>query len=209
MSALISRSSESISRRGQSDRAVRISSSERYHQIVCSEPARETVRRYSMPSRRSAVIVEPQAVELVGHDDVERPRLRRGELGQVLLLARLPRPLLAAPVELGLERVLGHRQRDRPELVRDLVLEHRPAIGRTLLQHVMEDAGHDRQLLAAVAREDDGDVGGVRQEIHPGAHRGKGVVILGRERERVVDAVGVSVHDRCVKECREAYASAG
>ena len=60
MSALISRSSESISRRGQSDRAARISSSERYHQIVCSELARETVRRYSIPRRRSAVIVDPQ-----------------------------------------------------------------------------------------------------------------------------------------------------
>ena len=35
----------SISRLGQSARAARISSSDRYHQMVCSEPARETDRR--------------------------------------------------------------------------------------------------------------------------------------------------------------------
>ena len=34
---------------------------ERYHQIVWAEPARERVRRYSTPSRRRAVMVEPQA----------------------------------------------------------------------------------------------------------------------------------------------------
>ena len=32
---------------------------ERYHQIVCAEPARETVRRYSTPSLRNAVTVDP------------------------------------------------------------------------------------------------------------------------------------------------------
>jgi hypothetical protein len=29
--------------------------------MVCADPARESVRRYSTPSRRSAVMVEPQA----------------------------------------------------------------------------------------------------------------------------------------------------
>ena len=57
----MSRSSVSISRWGQSGRLARISSIERYHQIVCSELARDTVRKYSTPSRLSAVTVDPQA----------------------------------------------------------------------------------------------------------------------------------------------------
>ena len=147
-------------------------------------------------------------MQLVGHDDVERARLGGGQLGEVLLLARLPRPL-AAPVVLRLQRVLGDGQRHRPELLGDLALQHGPPVGPAFLQHVVQDARDDGHLLAPVARQDDRDTGGVGHVVHPGAGRSEGVVVLGRERKGVGDAVGVSVHDVTVRECRAAYASAG
>jgi hypothetical protein len=161
-------------------------------------------------------------VQLVGDADVERPRLRAGQLSQVFLLAGLPAALPAAEVVLGLQRVPGDGEDHGPELVADLPLEHRTTVRRGLLQHVVEDAGYDGQLLAAVAREDDGDVGRVGKIIHPGPSRRGGSVVLGGEGERVIDAVGITVHERgaegsraagpgcpAITECREAYAFAG
>ncbi len=163
--------------------------------MVCSEPARDRVRRYSDAEPAERGDGGAAGVKLVGDADVERARLRRGELAQILLLAGLPGALAAAAVVLGLQRVPRDRQGDRSELVRDLPLERRAAVGTGLLQHVMEDAADDGHLLAAVAGQDDGDVGRVGKIVHAGARPGAaGPVVLRREGERVIDAVGITVH---------------
>src|SRR5690606_11033557 len=58
--ALMTRSSTSMPRPGQSARDSSTSIMERYHQIDCSDVAREMVRTYSAPSRRIDVAVLPQ-----------------------------------------------------------------------------------------------------------------------------------------------------
>ena len=59
---------------------------------------------------------------------------------------------------------------------------------------VVENAGDDGFVVAAVAREDDRDVGRMREVGQGGALPHLAVVVLGRERERVVDAVGIARH---------------
>ena len=104
------------------------------------------------------------------------------------------RALDAAPVALGLQGVAGDRQGDGAELVRDLPLQRGRLLGAGLLQHVVEDAAHDGHLVAAVAGEDDGDVGRVGKIVHPGPRGRRRAIVLRREGERVVDAVGITVH---------------
>ena len=73
--------------------------------------------------------------------------------------------------------------------------EHRPLVRGGLLQHVMENPRDDSRLLAAVARQDDRHVGRVGQVVHARSGRGHGAMVLGREREGVIDAVGIPQHD--------------
>ena len=68
-------------------------------------------------------MVEPQACSSSAAQMSSARGLGRGELAQILLLARLPGALPAAAVELGLQRVPRDRQHHRPELVGDLPLE--------------------------------------------------------------------------------------
>ena len=116
------------------------------------------------------------------------------ELSEILLLPPLPGPLAAPTVVLGLQGVLSDRQHDRSELVGDLPLQDHPLIGQRLLQDVVQDSGDDRDLIAVVARQDDGDIGGVGQVVHSGAFRGDGPIVLGGECKRVIDPIGVAVH---------------
>ena len=139
-------------------------------------------------------MVEPQACSSSATQTSSARGSAVGELAQILLLAGLPGALGAAAVVLGLERVPGDREGDGPELVRDLPLERRAAVGAGLLQHVMQDAADDGHLLAAVAGEDDRDVGRVGKIVHPGPAGRRRPVVFRREGERVVDPVGITVH---------------
>ena len=119
-------------------------------------------------------MVEPQACSSSATQMSSARGSAIGELAEILLLACLPGALAAPPVELGLQGVLRDGEGDGAELVRDLALEHRPPVRRGFLQHVVQDAGHEGHLLAAVTREDDRDVGRVGQVVHAGPGRRHG-----------------------------------
>jgi hypothetical protein len=67
----------------------------------------------------------------------------------------------------------------------------RPGI---ILDDIEQDAGDDGVLVATVTREDHREVGRLRCIRRPGSTPYLLVVMLGSERQGVVDAVGVSVH---------------
>src|SRR5690606_12348231 len=69
-----------------------------------------------------------------------------------------------------------------------------PAVAYAVLDHVVQDAGDHGILVASVAGEDNRDVGGMREVRQARALPDLPVVVLRREGERVIEAVGVSGH---------------
>ena len=75
-------------------------------------------------------------------------------MDEKLLLARLPRPSIPRRSSLGSTASRATAEHHGSELVADLPLQDRPVLQRGFLQHVVQDAGDDGRLLAAVAGQD-------------------------------------------------------
>ena len=92
----------------------------------------------------------------------------------------------------------GKREREGlgAELGGDALIEHlaRPPVTQAVLHHVVQDAGDDTVLVPAIAREDDGDVRGLREIRRPRALADLAVVVLRGEGQGVVDAIRVPDH---------------
>ena len=88
------------------------------------------------------------------------------------------------------------------ELVADALLEHvaRVAVAHAVLDDVVQDAARPRSARPAVARQDDGDVRGMREIGETGALPHLPIMMLRGERERVIDAVGVAADRHRVAE---------
>ena len=82
----------------------------------------------------------------------------------------------------------------RAELVGDAALEHfaRESVAHAILDDVVQDAGDYGVVILTVAREDDRHVRGMREVGKPSSLAHLLVVVLGRECERVVDAIRVA-----------------
>src|SRR5688572_14911484 len=80
------------------------------------------------------------------------------------------------------------------ELVSDTTLQHlaRETVAHAVLDHVVEDPGDHGVIVLAISREDDGHVRGMREVGKPRSLAHLLVVVLGRERERVIDAIRIA-----------------
>ena len=81
-----------------------------------------------------------------------------------------------------------------PNLSAMPALEHvaRESIAHAVLDHVVQNAGDDGVLILPVARQDDRDVRGMREVGKARSFAHLLIVVLGRERERVIDAIRVA-----------------
>jgi hypothetical protein len=97
---------------------------------------------------------------------------------------------------------LRHRQHGlehvAPELVGDALLQHLASVPlpHTVLDDIVQNAGDDGVLILVIASEDDRYIRRMRQIGKSRPLPDLAVVMLRRERQRVVDAIGVTSHTK-------------
>src|SRR5689334_22396447 len=93
---------------------------------------------------------------------------------------------------------MRHLEHGRENIVAELVgytaLEHLPreAVTNAILDDVVQDPSNDRLVVLCITRQDDRNVRGMREVGKASSLPDLLVVMLRRERERVINAIGVA-----------------
>jgi len=132
-------------------------------------------------------------VQLVGSAHPKRRIVRAGESLKIVIALFVLRELDTIVVHPPIRDRQDDGQHVFAELVADTLLEHfrRIRLAHAIRDDVVENAGNDRGLVTPVAGENDRDVRRMRQIRQTRALSHLPVVMLGRERERVIDSVRI------------------
>jgi len=130
-------------------------------------------------------------VELVGGAHPPRGLARPRQSLQVVLALFVLRELDSVVIQ----SPIRHREDDRkhiaPEFLAHALIEHFGCVrlAHAISDDVVKNSGNDRRLVTPIAGEDDRDVRGMGQIRQTRAFPHLSVVMLRRERQRVIDLV--------------------
>jgi len=132
-------------------------------------------------------------VQLVGGTDPARGFTRRGESFDVVVASLVAGELDAVVIMPSIRDGKHRLENLGAELVADSLLEHISGVclADAVLDDVVQNPRNDDRLITAIPRQDDRDVGWMREVGQSRALPHLLVVMLGRECEGVIDAVRV------------------